>query len=172
MYVLHFLYCKLVVVSAASKDHYAESQDMIDSVQKFLPNTKLIVYDLGLTRKQKEKLHRYCNVEVRPFKFKNYPPHTKSLMTYAWKPLIINEVTSRYEVIFWGDSSVRLKGVSFAEKLFPFLLKFPFVAGSVLDLPIISLTHDGMLKYLNLSLSRRQMGHFGHLEAGCWVIIS
>ena len=91
-------------------------------------------------------------------------------MTYAWKPLIINEVTSGYEVIFWGDSSVRLKGVSFAEKLFPFLLKFPFVAGSVLDLPIISLTHDGMLKYLNLSLSRRQMGDFGHLEAGCWVM--
>ena len=75
---LHFFYCRLVVVTAASNNHYAESQDMIGSVQKFLPNTKLIVYDLGLTQKQKEKLHRYCNVEVRPFQFENYPPHTKS----------------------------------------------------------------------------------------------
>jgi len=44
------------------------------------------------------------------------------------------------------------------------------VAGSVTGLPIVSLTHDGMLKYLNLSLSRKQMGHFGHLQSGCWVV--
>jgi len=167
---LHFFYCRLVIVTAASSNHYAESQDMIGSVQKFLPNTKLIVYDLGLTRKQKETLHRYCNLEVRPFRHENYPPHTNILTTYAWKPLVINEVASRYEVVFWGDTSVRLRGDSFAEKIFPFLLKFPFVAGSVTELPIVSLTHDGMLKYLNLSLSRKQMGNFGHLEANCWVM--
>ena len=38
---LHFFYCRLVVVTAASNNHYAESQEMIGSVQKFLPNTKL-----------------------------------------------------------------------------------------------------------------------------------
>jgi len=81
---LHFFYCRLVIVTAASSNHYAESQDMIGSVQKFLPNTKLIVYDLGLTQKQKETLCRYCNVEVRPFQHENYPPHTNILTTYAW----------------------------------------------------------------------------------------
>ena len=167
---LHFFYCRLVVVTAASDDHYAEAQDMIASVQKFLPNTTLIVYDIGMTPEQNQRLQRYCNVEVRPFQFEKYPPHTKSLKAYAWKPLAIQEVASRYEVIFWGDASIRQKGPYFANKIFPFLLKFPFVAGSVTDLPIISLTHDGMLKYLNLSLSREQMSHFGHLESGCWAV--
>ena len=165
-----FFYCKLVVVTAISSNHYEEAQDMIASVQKFLPSTKLILYDLGLSAAQKGKLQRYCNVEVRPFRFEKYPPHTKNLQLYAWKTFIIKEVASEYEVLFWGDSSARVIGPSFADKVFPFLLKFPFVAGSTTSLPIVSLTHDGMLKYLNMTVTRKQMGQFGHLEANCWVM--
>ena len=165
-----FFYCKLVVVTAISSNHYEEAQDMIASVQKFLPSTKLILYDLGLSAAQKGKLQRYCNVEVRSFRFEKYPPHTKNLQLYAWKTFIIKEVASEYEVLFWGDSSARVIGSSFADKVFPFLLKFPFVAGSTTPLPIVSLTHDGMLKYLNMTVTRKQMGQFGHLEANCWVM--
>lgn len=167
---LDFFYCKLVVVTAISSNHYNEAQDMIASVQKFLPSTKLILYDLGLSAEQKGKLHRYCNVEVRSFVFEKYPAHTGSLKMCAWKPFIIKEVTSEYEVVFWGDSSVRVVGTLFAEKLLSFLPKFPFVAGSALPLPIVSFTHDGMLQYLNMSVSRKQMGQFGQLQAGCWVM--
>ena len=167
---LDFFYCKLVVVTAISSNHYNEAQDMIASVQKFLPSTKLILYDLGLSAEQKGKLHQYCNVEVRPFVFEKYPAHTRRLKICVWKPFIIKEVTSEYEVVFWGDSSVRVVGTLFAEKVLSFLLKFPFVAGSTLPLPIVSLTHDGMLQYLNLSLERKQMGRFDHLQAGCWVM--
>ena len=167
---LDFFYCKLVVVTAISSNYYNKVQDMIASVQKFLPSTKLIVYDLGLSTEQKEKVQQHCNIEVRPFVFEKYPPHTKNLETYAWKTFVIEEIASEYEVVFWGDASVRVTGPFFAEKIFPFLLKFPFVAGSTLPLPIVSLTHDGMLQYLNLPLSRKQMGHFGHIEAGCWVM--
>ena len=120
---LNIFYCKLVVVTAISSNHYNEAQDMIASVQKFLPSTKLILYDLGLSEEQKGKLHQYCNVEVRPFVFEKYPPHTKNLKLYTWKIFIIKEVAGEYEVIFWGDSSVRVIGPSFAEKLYPFLLK-------------------------------------------------
>ena len=167
---IDFSYCKLVVVTAISSNHYNEVQDMIASVQKFLPSTKLIVYDLGLSAEENEKVQQHCNIEVRPFVFEKYPPHTKNLETYAWKTFIIEEIASEFEVVFWGDASVRVMGPFFAEKVFPFLLKFPFVAGSTLPLPIVSLTHDGMLQYLNLPLSRNQMGRFGHIEAGCWVM--
>ena len=165
---LDFFYCKLVVVTAISTNHYEEAQDMIASVQKYVPNTKLIVYDLGLAAQHTRQLNQYCNTEVRPFVFRKYPPHTKNLQTYAWKPFIIKEITSTYEVVFWADTSVRVTGPLL--KVLSFLLKFPFVAGSTLTLPIISLTHDGMLQYLNMPLSRKQMGHFGHIEAGCWVM--
>ena len=167
---LDFFYCKLVVVTALSSNHFDEAYDMIASVQKFLPSTKLIVYDLGLSAEEQGKLRQYCNIEVRPFVFEKYPPHTKNLETYAWKTFIIKEITSEYEVVFWGDSSVRLIGPFFAKKVFPFLLKFPFMAGSTASLPIVSLTHDGMLQYLNMSHTRKQMGRFGHIKAGCWVM--
>ena len=129
---IDFFYCKLVVVTAISSNHYNEVQDMIASVQKFLPSTKLIVYDLGLSAEENEKVQQHCNIEVRPFVFEKYPPHTKNLETYAWKTFIIEEIASEYEVVFWGDASVRVMGPFFAEKVFPFLLKFPFVAGSTL----------------------------------------
>ena len=167
---LDFFYCKLVVVTALSSNHYDEAQDMIASMQKFLPSTKLIVYDLGLSSKQKRQLHQYCNIEVRPFVFSKYPSHTRNLLTYAWKTFIVNEIISDYEVIFWGDASARVMEPFFAEKVFPFLLRFPFVARSGVPYPIVSLTHNGMLQYLNLSLSRKEMGYFGHLQAGCWVM--
>ena len=38
----------LTVVTGISSNHYAESLDMIGSVHHYLPNTDLIVYDLGL----------------------------------------------------------------------------------------------------------------------------
>ena len=167
-----FFYCKLVMVTAISSNHYEEAQDMIASVQKFLPSTKLIVYDLGLSAAQKGTLQRYCNVEVRSFRFEKYPPHTQNLKLYAWKTFITKEVANEYEVLFYGDSSVRVVGTSFADKVFPFLLKFPFMSGKfkATSLPIVSRTHDGMLKYLNMTVTRKQMGQFGHLAGGCWVM--
>ena len=69
-----------MVVTATSDNHYAEAQDMVASVQKFLPNTKLIV--IGMTAKRKQQLHEYCNVEGRSFQFEKYP---QNLKTYAWK---------------------------------------------------------------------------------------
>lgn len=168
---LDLFYCKFVVVTATSSNHYTELQDMIGSVQKFLPSTNLIVYDIGMTEEQKNQLQRYCNVEVRPFTFERYPRHTRRLRTFAWKVFAVEDVVRDYEVILWADSSVRLTGPLFTEKVFPLLLQFPFMAGVTRSyLPIVSFTHDGMLEYLNLSLSRKQMAHFGHVEATCWVI--
>ena len=164
-------YCKLVVVTATSSNHYTELQDLIGSVQKFLPRTNLIVYDLGMTEEQKNQLQTFCNIEIRPFVFEKYPPHTKRLRTFAWKVFAVEEVVRDYEVIMWADSSVRLTGPLFAETIFPLLLQFPFMAPVTRSyLPIVSFTHDRMLQYLNLSLSRKQMAHFGHVEATCWVM--
>ena len=146
-----FLYCRLVVVTAISSNHFNEAQDLIGSVQSKLPYTQLIVYDLGLYARHKAQLATYCNVEVRPLDFSKYPPHAKILKTYAWKPIITAEISREYEVILYGDASMRIINT---EKLPSFLLKFPYVGGPIDDRPITVATHDSTLKYLKLNLSR------------------
>ena len=146
-----YMYCRLVVMTGISSNHFKESRDMIASVQKFLPNTKLIVYDLGLNDNQRKTMLTYCNVELRTFHFELYPPHVKELFKYAWKPIMHRDVAEEYEVILYGDASMRLKG-NFKDTVLPLLQMFPYVPGNVfLHCSIISMTHEGMLNYLNVS---------------------
>ena len=166
------MYCRLGYGTALSKNHYAEAQDMIASVQYHLPNTRLIVYDLGLSEEQRETLSSYCNVELRLFKFEEYPPHVRTLSFYSWKPLIAKKLSEEFEVFMYGDSSVRVMG-SPMPYVFPLLQKFPFVSGSLFrggDLPIVALTHEKMVEYLQVNYTRKEMGRFGHMQAGCYAM--
>ena len=166
-----FLYCKLVVLAGITADHYDEAQDMIAGFQHQLPNTRIIVYDLGLADNQRTELEKECNIEVRTFQYSKYPSHVSHALVkqYAWKPLIVNEVAEEYEVICYGDASARISG-SF-KPVFPLLLKFPFMAGSAYDnLPIISMTKDESMHYMKFPYTRKQSGFFGHIESGLWVL--
>ena len=167
---LDFFYCRLVVLAAFSSNHYDEAQDMLASVQRLLPATKLIVYDLGLTDSQRNQLLTYCNLELRKFDFEKFPSHVKRLGIYAWKPVMLKELAHQYEVIFYGDASIRLL-LPLAEHILPLLSSFPLVVGHAYhQLPIIQVTHDGMASYLNFSLSRHEMRHFGQIQSGAWVV--
>lgn len=164
------MYCRLVYATALSRSHYYEAQDMIASVQHHLPNTRLIVYDLGLTETQKNTLSSYCGVELRLFKFKKYPPHVRTIHYYSWKPLIAKELSEEFEVFLYGDSSIRVMA-SPVQYILPLLQEFPFVAGPVDPyLPIVALTMDKMIEYLQVNHTRKEMGLFAHMPGGCWAM--
>ena len=148
-----FLYCRLVVLTAISSNHFSEAQDMFAGVQANLPYTRLIVYDLGLSIGEKTQLSKYCNVEVRTFNVSKYPLYVKNLYKFAWKPIIISEITREYEVVMYGDASIRMYQPA-EKKLIPLLLEFPFIPGPIGKAPIISLTHDSTLNFLGLNMSR------------------
>ena len=150
-----FLYCRLVVVTAFSSNHFKEAQDMIASTQHSLPNTRIIVYDLGLSEDEKLAVNSFCNVELRLYNSSIYPAHADELFTYAWKPIITAEVSREYEVILYGDASVRIFEF-FPVRLLPHLLHFPYVAGKRHRYPLISVTHDSTIKYLRLNISREE----------------
>ena len=161
--------CKIAVVKAISSNHFDEAQDGIASIQQFYPAVNIIVYNLGLTKEQVKNLTTSCNVHVYDFPYKRYPPHVRSLRNYAWKPLLLGELSQDYEVIFYSDASVRLLKPAI-EVMVRQMLNFSFVPGKLSRLPIVSLTHDGMLRYLNITLSRKELNKFGHLAAGLWAI--
>lgn len=150
-----YLYCRLVVLAAFSGEYFKLGQDMIASVQHNLPNTRIIIYDLGLTAEQQVSIASYCNVELRFYDHMRYSRHAKDLYKYAWKPIITAQVSKDYDLILYGDASLRIFP-NFLENLLPSMLDFPYASGPLQDFPIISLTHDSTMQYLDLKLSRQE----------------
>lgn len=103
------LYEKLVVVTAFSQNHFKEALGIIGTSQHMMPDKKIIVYDLGIEVKTKQIVKSFCNVELRPFPFKDYPNFVKNLLVYSWKPIIINMTLNEFGAIYWGDAGVRFK---------------------------------------------------------------
>ena len=162
---------RLVVVTGISSVYYQVAvAGMIGSVQRMMPKTKIIVYDLGLTVEQRDNVSRICGVELRTFNFSKYPDHVslEILRNYAWKPLIAAELSEEYEVIMWGDSSVRLLE-PLQKHVFPHFLdvEVPFV-GTPESHVIVQMTHDKTLEYLNVT--RESMKGLRTIQSGCWVI--
>ncbi len=158
-----YMLCKLVVVTALSSNHYEESQDFIGSVHALLPHTEIIVYDLGLKKSQSKTLASYCNTKVRQFdfsKYPEYPDHTTDLKKYAWKPFIIEETSKDYELFLYCDASCRVDA-NFLHYL-PYIMKFPVLPCCGLDVGchVIRTTHDGMLKYLQMNMTRAELVEF------------
>ena len=151
-----YLYCRLAVVTAISSNHFEEVQDMIHSVQTNAPNTKIFVYDLGLKEHERKNLSEHCYVEVRTFPFNKYPPYFSALLfNEAWKPVIVNEIAKDYDVVLYGDASLRLLK-PLKDSVLPYLMEFPFVAAPPAGHPVISFTPPEMYDYLGLNLTRMQ----------------
>ena len=164
------LYEHLVVVTAFSNNHFEEAKDMIASVQTCLPKKKIIVYDLGLNSIQRNQTLKYCNVELRPFPFKDYQqPHVRKLYTYAWKPIITKLVSLEYDVIMYGDASLRMKSCNIRRAL-NYLFTFPFLNMNPLFFSTIEFTHDGMMEYLHYPKARKDIAHVQTLEASCYLM--
>ena len=141
------------VVSAISSNHFEEAKDMIASAQRFLPTTRIVVYDLGLKENERNELKSFCNVEVRNFVFKQYPPHFRNLYKYAWKPTMIKTVAQEAEYVCWADASVRF--VESFESALTTLDKFP-VKGHKHPFKIVQVTHEISLQYLKMTRKKMQ----------------
>ncbi len=52
-----------------------------------------------------------CNVEMRTFNFNSYPADVapNALTNFAWKPLLVHEISLEYEIVVYTDSSIRFK---------------------------------------------------------------
>ena len=164
------MYQRLVVFTAFSSNHFREAQDMIGSVQKYLPHTKIIVYDIGLSTEERGKVAKYCNVEFRMFDFSKYPPHVKNIKNYAWRPFMLQELAQEYDVILYGDASLRLTGYNISKAL-ECLLDFPFLDAKSAQKPIIALTHEKQIEYFNFPPSRQYMAHWRTVQATAWFLL-
>lgn len=119
------------IVTGASANHFCPIKAFIYNLNSTLDgmNARIIVYDLGMTRKQRKIMTKLQNDgffdELRVFKFSSYPSFwniTVARGEYGWKPAIIAEVSEDYPgIITWLDAGT-LATRRYFEKL-DFLLK-------------------------------------------------
>ena len=138
------------VVSAVSENHAKEVVDMISSVRHHMPERGVVLYDLGLTTERKN-LTRLCRVALREFSFFVQGRSLLSnLVTYQWKPLIVNSALQEFGGVVWADSSVRFHQS---------ILEIPQLrrGRGVVTFGLMgsrhrtaSFTHDGTLRYFDV----------------------
>ncbi|EFC49531.1 predicted protein [Naegleria gruberi] len=68
----------------------------------------ILVYDLGLTKEQREKCKSWKGVELVDLDFNVLPKHFTELKTFAWKPLVMYLALQKYPSIIFLDSGVEL----------------------------------------------------------------
>ena len=147
---------ELTVITGISSNHYNESLDMFGSVHYHLPNTSIVVYDLGLKRHQIKTLRKLRNAQVVAYNFSRYPhygPSIKYLRCYHWKINVINEFSNSHEdrLFLWLDASVRIVGP--LNNCIKKLKSFPLVAGQshLTGYNMVAFTKNSTVQYLNMT---------------------
>ena len=73
----------------------------------------------------------------------------------VWKPVIISELAKEYDVILYGDASLRiLKPVK--DEVLPHLMQFPFIGAPPAGHAVIPVTPPETYNYLGLNLTRME----------------
>ncbi|XP_071853016.1 uncharacterized protein [Apostichopus japonicus] len=135
------MYDRLVLITAFSDNHYKEAMGYIGTAQKYMPGKRIIVYDLGLSntnkrkRQESDEVRKLCDVKLRRFPFNNYPQHFKNLKTYAWKPVIINdmsetqiEMDDSQRILVFGEDPSQISILIDANIVLNNIRSFPYCA--------------------------------------------
>ncbi|KAI6198857.1 Protein of unknown function DUF1647 family-containing protein [Aphelenchoides besseyi] len=102
-----------VFVTSVSISHFRELRNFVRTIRTHYPKSKIVIFDVGLQRKEIQELKSWCLVEYRRFEFSKYPPHVKKIMNYSFKLAII-EAFQTYKTFFYLDTSVRIKSKNLA----------------------------------------------------------
>ena len=104
----------MVIVTGANDKYFKALENFAGSVLYWGPQYPLVVYNLGLAKKQLSKVRTWPNLLALKWSDgipTSYPDHVRTnLKNFAWKPIIINETVHEYKSIFWLDSGATFVG--------------------------------------------------------------
>ncbi len=111
-----------LVVTAVTRGDAGQAAHFVRNVLLFLPDAKVVLYDMGLGYYESELVTKYCNstsCAIRKFDYGPYPGHVDRLGVSAARPLIIKKCLLERGSLLWLDVSQRLT----SKELAPFLRK-------------------------------------------------
>ncbi|XP_076472646.1 uncharacterized protein LOC143302043 [Babylonia areolata] len=101
------------LVTAVSSPQFFLLQAFIQHVHQGMAgehkDIKLIVYDVGLYKREKEILQQYCACEVRTMEYSLYPDHVADTSNFAWRPILIQSLLEEFGAVMYVDVSTRFK---------------------------------------------------------------
>ncbi|CAI4226791.1 unnamed protein product [Auanema sp. JU1783] len=109
--VKSFSFEEVVIVTYASTNHFAESRLAIKKIRNIMNNT-IAYYDVGLRPHEVNELKTVCNLVYHKVNFSDFPPHTRNLHNYAFKPIIDAIAYKSYKVYWYVDASIRFRHLS------------------------------------------------------------
>lgn len=142
----------MFIISGANSSHGYSLVQLIESINHVEPNTKLIVYDLGLTPEQRTLAkQKIKNGIFKVFDFSSYPAFydiNVEAGQYAWKPAIIwAEMQEHGQPVCWMDAGNVVKRP--LKRIRRELNRIGFYSESSKG-TIPDWTHPGMLDYFGL----------------------
>jgi hypothetical protein len=98
----------LKIVTGADSSHFKSLLNLLNSIQKFEPETPVTIWDLGFTDSEIGFIDSaYPNYFVKKFDYSKYPSHFNIKVKageYAWKPTIIFEEFKVTDgILLWLD---------------------------------------------------------------------
>ncbi|KAK3793468.1 hypothetical protein RRG08_066319 [Elysia crispata] len=102
----------VIIVTAASSNHFGEAQKMFKSLHEVvyptLKNFSTVFIDIGLSAREKKLAENGCKCQMVQFPYEWFPPHVKVNNCYAFKPLsVLAAMQKARRLVVWMDSSVR-----------------------------------------------------------------
>ena len=101
----------MLLVTGADRSHGASLRQMLRSVARHEPDLRIVVYDLGLTARQRLRIGKRQQLEWRRFEFEKYPAYFDIRVKageYAWKPVIIADLLEEAgEPVLWFDGQTQ-----------------------------------------------------------------
>lgn len=97
----------LTIVTGASSNHFGCLCNLLESIARFEPQARAIVYDLGLKPQEASWLEDNTP-RLRKFEFSRYPPHVNIRIDkgyFAWKPIIMASLLREFSgMVLWLDA--------------------------------------------------------------------
>lgn len=146
----------LTLVTASDTKFFLFLIRLIDNVinisNKKKIEIRIIVYNLGMTNAEMEKLNVYKRVTLEHFNFNKYPDYVSlekfngNNCSYAWKPIIIYDVCEKYGgLVHWMDTRNLYSNFNTLIKI----LKNDYIYTPLSDGNVEKWTHQKCIDYLN-----------------------
>ncbi|CAI9720577.1 Hypothetical predicted protein [Octopus vulgaris] len=142
------------IVTAATMKNFRDVEKLIDSVQYFLPDKKIVVFHIDLDDKEVNELQSACNVETRIFWKWMFPSHVYNASDMSWKPVVIQMALAEFGLVMWIDPTARLVSSHF-EPLLTDAEQSGFVVLSTRkQYSTFSVTHPNMYSYIPTDMTK------------------
>ncbi|KAJ8310713.1 hypothetical protein KUTeg_012578 [Tegillarca granosa] len=105
------------LVTYGTRDNYDQVRQLVVSIQDFLPNTLIYVYDLNMEEWQKNTLKAGCHVRVKQSDILIFPEYISNLQNFHWRPLLLQIVLGHFRHIMWLEPGIRIKSSDHIRKL-------------------------------------------------------